>query len=225
MKLLLILWCHAMVCNILCNVFISSTCSPCLYVAFWLCPCPLGSAGLETKGVCNWLSAHRLQLFVQHLSTSYSGLPPPTHHPEGSHCMQPHHPPQCHLPGITVYHSISQYITVYHSISQYTTVYHSISQYTTVYYSIYSTSPLFLWRQVGIIFHILTGSCTQQNPTFWIKTGTNLIQICTQKHNQTFWQRVWYQTVKRICVSSIKTADLILSWCYCSTDSVPKIRP
>ena len=24
---------------------------------------------------------------------------------------------------------------------------------------IYSTSPLFLWQQVGIIFHILTGSC------------------------------------------------------------------
>ena len=26
-------------------------------------------------------------------------------------------------------------------------------------YNIYSTSPLFLWQQVGIIFHILTGSC------------------------------------------------------------------
>ena len=26
-------------------------------------------------------------------------------------------------------------------------------------YYIYSTSPLFLWQQVGIIFHILTGSC------------------------------------------------------------------
>ena len=25
--------------------------------------------------------------------------------------------------------------------------------------NIYSTSPLFLWQQVGIIFHILTGSC------------------------------------------------------------------
>ena len=24
---------------------------------------------------------------------------------------------------------------------------------------IYSTSPLFLWQQVGIIFHILTGFC------------------------------------------------------------------
>ena len=43
---------------------------------------------------------------------------------------------------------------------------------------------------------------TQQNPTFWIRTGTNLIQICTQKRNATFWQRVWYWTVNRICISS-----------------------
>ena len=28
-----------------------------------------------------------------------------------------------------------------------------------IYICIYSTSPLFLWQQVGIIFHILTGSC------------------------------------------------------------------
>ena len=48
----------------------------------------------------------------------------------------------------------------------------------------------------------ITGFGTQQNPTFWIRTGTNLIQICTQKCNRTFWQRVWYWTVNRIRISS-----------------------
>ena len=30
----------------------------------------------------------------------------------------------------------------------------------------------------------------------------DLIQICTQKRNRTFWQLVWYRTVYRICINS-----------------------
>ena len=36
-------------------------------------------------------------------------------------------------------------------------VYGLTYQFKVIY--IYSTSPLFLWKQVGIIFHILTGIC------------------------------------------------------------------
>ena len=76
-----------------------------------------------------------------------------------------------------------------------------------------------------------------------------------QKHNRTFWQRVWYRTVNRICISSaalyqfyknspktcysyMSDTDmcvLISVWLcetrsdtalmHCSTDSVPKISP
>ena len=35
-----------------------------------------------------------------------------------------------------------------------------------------------------------------------VRFRTNLIRICTQKCNRTFWQKVWYWTVNRICVSS-----------------------
>ena len=42
---------------------------------------------------------------------------------------------------------------------------------------------------------------TQQNFTWWIRTGINLIQICTQKCKGTFWHRFWHWTVNRVCIS------------------------
>ena len=60
------------------------------------------------------------------------------------------------------------------------------------------TLTRFVFRQVYPLFQMgCKIACT-----FCIRTGTNLIQICTQKHNGTFWQRVWYRTVNRICISS-----------------------
>ena len=55
----------------------------------------------------------------------------------------------------------------------------------------------------------------------WIlfTSGTNLIQICTQKHNWTFWQRVWYRTENRICVSSAALYK------FCSSVSVLQKQP
>ena len=82
------------------------------------------------------------------------------------------------------------------------------------------------WLLAGCVIY------TQWNPTFWIRTGIKLIQICIQER---ILAMGLIPTVNRICISSITAAlrhdthtvliqyvhtDLILIWYWSDTDLI-----